>query len=214
MLTAAVARCASVFGVIVPIRCALCGDHGAHVCASCRERLACAPLLHRPAHDGVTQVTALGPYAGSLRNAVLALKFRNRRMAAFDVGALLGQRLTLRVDAIVPVPLHHTRSLQRGYNQAEAIARGIASTFPAPLVCDALVRRRETTAQSSLSLRERGPNVRHAFEPGPAAARLRGARVMIVDDVVTSGQTVAACAVALRSAGTQEIVAVALAIRV
>jgi ComF family protein len=214
MLNTAFVRCASVFGVIVPIRCALCGGHGAHVCASCLERLACAPLLRRFARDGVPRVTALGPYAGALRSAVLAVKFRNRQTAAFDLGALLGRRLTDPPDAVVPVPLHRKRSLQRGFNQAEAIAQGIASAMPAHLAYDALVRRRETAAQSSLALRERGQNVRDAFEPGPAAARLRGARVMIVDDVVTSGWTVAGCAAALRSAGVQDIVAVALAVRI
>ncbi len=157
MLHIAVGRCASLFGVIVPIRCALCGDHGAHVCALCRGRLASAPLLHRRARDAMPQVTALGPYVGPLRSAVLAVKFRNRRAAAFDLGALLGRRLPERVDAIVPVPLHHKRWLARGFNQAEAIAQGVASALPAQLACDALCRRRETTAQSSLALRERGP---------------------------------------------------------
>jgi len=156
----------------------------------------------------------LGPHCGSLRTAILNLKFRNRRHAAFALGSILGHKLAGRGEIVVPVPLHPRRLAERGFNQAEAIARGLVATMDARLAVDALVRTRHTKAQRSLSLAARGPNVLAAFAVTPAAESLREARVLLVDDVVTTGATIAACAQALRQAGVAEVRAVALALKV
>jgi ComF family protein len=213
MVACALERCARIFDVLVPVRCALCGDHGTHVCARCRKRLARAPLVRRAVRADVPAVVALGPYAGSLRSAVLALKFRNRTGAASHLGAILGHKLRCAVDVIIPVPLHARRHVVRGYNQAEVVAAGIASAIGVPLLSGALVRSRPTVGQASLALRERRLNVADAFDPGPEAVRLRGARVLIVDDVVTTGATIAACVSALRRSDIRAVTAAALAIK-
>jgi len=213
MLSVAVERCRSVFDVVIPVRCALCGRHGAHVCRQCSERLESARLLRRAACSHTPALVALGSYSGSLRAGVLALKFRHRRAAAFRLGAILGSKLHDPIDAVVPVPLHHERLLVRGFNQAEVIAQGIASTFGAPMCRAALVRPRATIAQSSLALRERGQNVRGAFALGSEAPCLRNARVMIVDDVVTTGATAAACTVVLTEGNVATVMVATLAIR-
>jgi ComF family protein len=213
MLTAAIAGCRLVFDIVIPVRCVLCGRHGAHVCQNCSDRLESAPLMARDAYADYPAVVALGAYTGSLRSAVLSLKFRHRRAAAFRLGELLGAKLHRAIDVIVPVPLHPERLLSRGFNQAEMIAQGIASTFGTPLHCNALVRTRATIPQSSLALRERGQNVCGAFALGSEAPSLQNARVMIVDDVVTTGATAAACAAALREGDVTSIMLAALAIR-
>ncbi len=156
---------------------------------------------------------ALGAYTGPLRSAVLSLKFRNRKSAAALLGYVLGRKLRVRVDAVVPVPLHPTRLLARGFNQAHFIGMGVASALSAPLVCDALVRVKATHAQSSLGLAERVVNVGNAFAPAPSAYRLSPAHVMLVDDVVTTGATLTACACALRCAGVKNVFGGALAIK-
>lgn len=158
-------------------------------------------------------MVALGAYSGPLRTAVLGLKFRNRSVAARELGAILGAKLGHGCDALVPVPLHVRRLLARGFNQAEAVAAGIAAESGIPLCSGALLRARHTTPQSSLALRERTTNVADAFVAGPEASRLCGARVMIVDDVVTTGATIAACAGALRYAGVAQVTAAALAVK-
>jgi len=212
MLSVAVARCRSVFDIVIPVRCALCGCHGAHVCHECCKRLRSSQLLSRSAHSGTPELVALGAYTGSLRAAVLALKFRHRRAAAFCLGAILGSKLQHPIDAIVPVPLHQDRLLSRGFNQAEIIAQGITSTFGASMYRAALVRTRATIAQSSLALRERGQNVDGAFALGSEGPLLRNLRIMIVDDVVTTGATAAACAAVLTGGKVTSVVA-ALAVR-
>jgi ComF family protein len=214
MLAIALHTCVHVFDVIVPVRCALCGFHGAHVCAPCRQRLSGAPIVIRPAAAGVPPVVALGAYKGSLRAGVLGLKFRKRTAAARELGALLARKLPKDIDAIVTVPLHPRRLRERGFNQADAIALGVARELGAPIQAQALVRARHTLAQSSLALRERRSNVGDAFAPGPQVGRLRHARTLLVDDVVTSGMTTAACAFALRQAGIEVVRIAALAIKV
>lgn len=213
MIATALDHCAELFDVLMPVRCALCRDHGAHVCVSCRARLENAPLLIRPAYAHVPAVVALGPYSGSLRAAVLGLKFRNRVTAARELGALLARKLARDIDAIVSVPLHPRRLRERGFNQADAIAAGIALELRVPIQRDALMRVRHTSAQSALALRERGANVAGAFVAGPEASRLRKARIALIDDVVTSGATSAACTVPLRQAGVTVVRIAALAIK-
>ncbi len=169
-------------------------------------------MVRRPTQSGGPSIIALGPYVGPLRSAVLSLKFRNRKSAATLLGHILGKKLRVRVQAIIPVPLHPSRLLFRGFNQAQAIGVGLASALNVPLLCDALVRTRATHAQSSLALAERLVNVRDAFHVAKTQG-LSGNVVLLVDDVVTTGATLAACARALRSANVSDIIAAALAIK-
>ena len=222
-------RCKWLFDALVPIRCALCARAGAHVCARCQKRLAESPLVRRPNAGEMPAVTALGAYSGALRRAVLGLKFRNRREAAAMLSRILAQRLLdaersrdakdsadrsqPASSAVVPVPLHAGRLLARGFNQAESVASAIAAAWRLPCFANALVRRRATSQQSSLQLRDRTHNVRDAFAPGPDADSLRGRRVVLVDDVVTTGATIASCARVARRAGAAEVEAIALAIK-
>ena len=114
--------------------------------------------------------------------------------------------LELRVgwDLVVPVPLHRTRLREREFNQAEKIGQKIAERLDVPLAADALKRIAPTVSQTMLSRRERIENVRGAFAAGKRA-QLRGKRVMVVDDVFTTGATTDACARVLKGMGAGEI---------
>ena len=100
------------------------------------------------------------------------------------------------MDVLVPVPLHWLRKLQRGYNQSLLLCRGIAEVWPRPVVKDVVVRHRYTRQQSRQLGPQRGTNVEGAFSL-KHGERLAGKHVLLVDDVLTTGATLGACAVAL-----------------
>ena len=156
-----------------------------------------------------------GPYRGPLEQAVLRLKkVPDRRLARF-LAHLLAERLSLSGapsvwDGVVPVPLHPVRERERGFNQADLLARELAARVDAPLRADLCRRVRETFLQTGLSRRDRSENVFGVFhvEPGRLAG---GVRFLIVDDVLTTGATARDVARALTAAGAVEVWCAAVA---
>jgi predicted amidophosphoribosyltransferase len=180
---------------------------------------------------GIARAGALGPHEGALRDIVHALKYRRHPRVARTLGRLLREALPDLLQACaaaVPVPLHAGRRRQRGFNQAEEIARHLG--LP---VLPALRRVRDTRPQTELDPRARRRNVEGAFRvrqwlrlrhalasswhlardaQAPAASGpLEGRTLLLVDDVWTTGSTLSACAGALRNAGAREVHAVVIA---
>lgn len=205
-------------GLLFPDRCASCGQTGSLFCAACRTRLrpyppgsptmvathACATLL-----DAAAVVYV---FESPLRDVVHCLKYKRVRRMALPLAGLLDAHLCqhpLPADAVIPVPLHPRRMAERGFNQSELLARHLARTGGMALVTNGLTRQRNTEHQARLDMRQRQQNMHNAFvwqkrEPPPA-------RVLLLDDVLTTGATITACAHALRQAGTTEVRALALA---
>jgi ComF family protein len=156
----------------------------------------------------------LGSYDGLLRQAVLRLKHAPGEPLAEELGGLLAEaRRELlcahKPDAIVPVPLYWWGRLRRGYNQSEAVARGVAVRLGVPCQPGWLVRTR-ATSQREQSAAARWENVRGAFRVR-RGLRVPGARVLLIDDVLTTGATADAAAAALRQAGAAQVVVAILA---
>lgn len=147
-------------------------------------------------------------YEGVGKEIVHVLKYRGytrvveRLAAPLMVGILDG---TVRFDAVVPVPLHRSRLRRRGFNQAELLARGVARKVNSP-ASDTLQVVRRTRDQVDLSASERRENVAGAFS---SRGRVRG-RVLLVDDVFTTGATMSSCAKTLLRAGAEEVHALSL----
>ena len=147
-------------------------------------------------------------YEGVGKEIVHSLKYRGytavveRLAAPLMLGVLDGER---HYDAVVPVPLHRSRLRRRGFNQAELLARGVAREINAP-VSDTLQVVRRTRDQTELSAAERRANVEGAYT---ARGRVRG-RVLLIDDVFTTGATMSACAWTLLQAGAEEVHSVSL----
>jgi ComF family protein len=152
-------------------------------------------------------------YAAPVAQAVLDLKFHGRLAAAQVLGGLMAERLARRPEPLpellVPVPLAPGRLRRRGYNQAVELGRGLARTLSLPLAARAARRVRATREQTRLDAAERRRNVRGAFAVDAAA--VRGRHVALLDDVVTTGATMAELARAMRAAGAARIEAWAVA---
>ncbi|MEM9150205.1 MAG: ComF family protein [Cyanobacteria bacterium P01_F01_bin.3] len=146
-----------------------------------------------------------GCYEGSLKRAIAQMKYHNRPAIALRLGEELGLRwLQLfpiqKSFQVVPVPLHQVRLAERGYNQAEQIARGFCRVVGVSCRPHGLVRRYQTQAQHTLSPQSRAVNLRGAFSIGPKLNRSEKP-VLLLDDIFTTGATVAEAQQALNRAG-------------
>jgi competence protein ComFC len=165
-------------------------------------------------------------YEDPLRHALRALKFSLRESVAEALADLLTESASpaeedsarhvqdipfREVDVVCPVPLHPARERRRGFNQSDLLARRVAEGLGTRYEPRLLVRTRETRPQFGLHPREREENVASAFGHLPTGGELAGQRVLVIDDIITTGATVAACAQALRRAGAKHVWALALA---
>jgi ComF family protein len=213
-------RLAREAGALLPQVCALCGEPGhAVVCPPCTAALPqcgahcpvcalpgapetpCGACQRQPqAYD---RTVAPFQYSYPVDRLIQALKYRGRLALAPFFAAAIGHGIAAAgVDVVLPVPLSPGRLRERGFNQALEIARVIARQRSLHLDRRLLTRRRETGAQAALSIDERRENVRGAFHAG---ADLRGLRVAVVDDVMTTGATLAEIARVLKESGAARV---------
>jgi ComF family protein len=150
------------------------------------------------------QARSFASYEGTLRALIQRLKYDGFRPLAKPLGRFLAeaaQRLERQsFDVLVPVPLHPRRERRRGFNQAFLLAAQVSRLRKIPLAAGDCVRVRDTPPQTGLRAAERRKNVAGAFHV-PKPQRVRDCRVLLVDDVLTTGATAHACALALREAG-------------
>jgi len=207
----------------LPASCAGCGQEGKALCRECRPaldvRLAAEPgvPIGLPADlpAPLLQLEWCAPFTGVTRRALHALKYDGERRLAPFLGAAVARRWAragAAGDALVPVPASPDRVRERGYDQAALIAAEAGRQLRLP-VLHLLERTRATTAQFDLDRATRATNLVDAFRVGSGDSRLgnAGRWLILVDDVVTTGATLAACAGALMDAGALAVSAVAVA---
>ena len=183
--------------------CARCGqpDVRTDVCAACSS----SP----PTIDSIRSFTL---FDGRIRHAIHAFKYRRMAALAEPLGDMLAHywlKSPTPANAIVPVPLHAVRQRERGYNQADLLARRLGRATGLPVYSNALRRVRATASQMTLNAAERKGNVAQAFVCD--TDKLHAGNVLLVDDVCTTGATLDACAVALKAAGAAQVHGLTLA---
>lgn len=227
-----------VVDLVFPPRCPSCGagvlEHG-KLCATCwtglvipgkpacqlcqrpfpftlPEGAICAPCMAEPPrHDGIAAATLYNP-----ASRALVLAFKNQRR--ISLAPLLAQLIVPHLPPLdphcllVPVPLHRWRLWRRGYNQSALLARALARRTGNPVLVDALVRKRHTPSLAGKGHAARAGILKGVIAVNPAhRARLKGAVVVLVDDVLTSGATSNACIAALKRAGARSVVIACIA---
>jgi ComF family protein len=171
------------------------------VCAACRSGL-----------RGFDHAASFGLYEGSLRRLIHLFKYSGMKPLAGILAAFMERALSIDAgfDAVVPVPLHWRKQWDRGFNQSELLARHIARRRGIP-VLRALRRKRATAVQAGLASAGRRRNVAGAFSLRSDAEALAGKRILLIDDVMTTGATASVCASVLKRGGAQSVSLLTLA---
>lgn len=193
---------------LVPVRgarCAVCGkqlnDERESLCLDCR----------RKRHEFI-QVISVLQYTEAARQCIYRFKYKNKREYAKPLAYLMWKYAARRIrfyrpEVIVPVPMYAAKKRRRGYNQTELLAQALSDVSGIECAPDALVRTRATRPMKELTAGERAANLAGAFEP---AGALPWKRVLLLDDIYTSGSTLDACAAALKAGGVQEVYGICL----
>ena len=217
----------SLLELLLPLRCAACGEPGSELCARCRERLPrlCGPVCARCGAPcawpvarclecagrriAFTSARSALLYSGAVPRVVGAWKERGQRRLAAGMAELVAEAIPApQVKALTCVPAQHERALSRGFHPARSLARELARIWELPFA-SLLERVGSPRRQRGLALSERSRNVAGAF--APRAGIRPPTSVCLVDDVYTSGATTSVCASALRRAGCRRVEVIALA---
>ena len=182
-------------------QCQRCGTYGvrAAACDNCRDW---------PAYL-VANYSAL-PYDCNFRQVVLDFKYRNRPWLAQALAEILLPLVPTEAEIIIPVPLHPNRLRQRGFNQSALLAQALAELTALPTSETILLRTLDTPHQTGLSRSKRQQNLQHAFN-AYNNSNIKGRHVLLIDDVLTTGTTIAQCAKTLHQAGARQISALTIA---
>ncbi|HEX8791626.1 MAG TPA: ComF family protein [Polyangiaceae bacterium] len=197
---------------LAPPRCAACDGPVPRIAVFCA---ACASTVQRAEDTGDPDAIAAFVYGGAIADAITRFKYGARPDLARPLSHLLwravaGHAPRLSKSVVVPVPLHPSRLAERGFNQSALLARPLARRLGAPFLPLALARMRDTPRQASLGRQDRLGNVGGAFA-ARQPERMRGRPVLLVDDVRTTGATLAACARAALESGAGPVVTAVLA---
>lgn len=181
--------------------CQHCGKYlcnGGTYCAECEEN---SPPFFI--------ARAVGPYEDGYKTAVKILKFLCRKYIGLRMGQMMGEVVTNEprfwpLDLVVPVPISEANLVYRGFNQGEILARNVSKAIKVKMDAGILIRVKETPSQRELSKRDREENLRNAFQV-QATHRIQGKKILLVDDVYTTGSTVRECAQMLLNAGVDSV---------
>ena len=213
-----------VLELLFPSRCPWCGEvigfaEGCESCISLEElRLLDTPLDN--AAEGrdmkyLQRAWACFSYKSPVRDAILRVKFEEDRTPVHELGKLMAAKfgacnLDKQFDIVIPVPVSHRTMRRRGYNQSVLLARQLAEKYALPLEESVLLKTKETKRQIDIGRDERRANVKGAYRLA-ANSFVSGKRILLVDDVITTGSTLDECAKTLQEAGAAECCALCLA---
>lgn len=233
----------AILDIIYPVRCPICTEivipKGNFICSSCKEKLPyvrepkcmkcgkpidfmekeyCSDCQRKRYH--YDKGYALWVYNEALKHSIARYKYHSKKeYAKFYIQEMLqlyGDKIIqLAPDVIVPVPIHRSKRLERGYNQADILAKGIGKTLNIPVISDLIIRNKKTLPQKKLSGAERLRNLSEAFQLNERAALCYNKnikRVLLVDDIYTTGSTIEACTIVLKEYGIEEVYFIVLCI--
>ena len=150
----------------------------------------------------------------TLQQIIHALKYKKQFKLGVFLGELIAEGIKMKdwqIDLIIPVPIHHLKKAERGYNQSDYLAKGLSKSLNIPYSGKSIKRIKYTESQTKLKMKERALNVSNAFKVRNAE-KVKGKNILIVDDVCTTGATLLECGIALYKAGASSVYACSVAI--
>ncbi len=199
--------CRILFEKLEPPCCPRCGhpqDESAVYCSACHNK-----------KFAFTGSRAMFPYKGIIRDIIHGVKFKSNKRAAVGLGKLWASSVDdfPPADFLAPVPMYPKKIRKRGFNQSEVLAKELSAEFKIPLAKNLLKRTKDTPPQSGLSIREREENVRGVFTVNKNF-NIKGKRIILIDDIFTTGASLNSCAEALIKAGSENVSCMTLSITV
>lgn len=216
---------------IYPPTCVSCGNlltaNAEHVCTTCWNSIQSVTRTHELYLETKEKLMRSGQVAevasafifekeGAFQHIAHSMKYEGIPSLGLKLGERVGEVMrewNVSADYIIPIPLHKRKLRERGYNQAEFIARGVSEASGIQYRNDLVKRRKDTQSQTTLNIEERRENVAQAFEiRAGKSPELKDKRIVVVDDVITTGATIVSCARELRAAGAASVIAVSAAL--
>lgn len=200
--------------LVYPNLCLLCKqimeEHNKAICQDCWQKFKPIPVRNRLKSmlvtDGLDAAFSGWFFTNGLEDVIHSLKYNDRAKLGIELGRHLGQLISPAslgtVDILTAVPLHRVKKRDRGYNQANWIAKGVAEVWHIPFSKKILKRNRFTVSQTTLDKEERQANMAYAFT---AQGKIKNKSFVIIDDVLTTGSTMSACAMALKNTGAAHV---------
>jgi len=195
--------------------CSICGvQHPITVGFGTRSNFPCIECRKNP-NKYIESIQSPLQYRDMTREVILLFKFYKEKGLAKPFGEILRTWVreemdTIKFDLIIPVPLHPFRLKRRGFNQSLLLAKEVLPCFPDAELSQTLIRTKPTRSQSTLSAKERKENIKDAFEVKEPEV-VRNKKILLIDDLVTSGATVTECAKTLKKCGAQSVFVLSLA---
>lgn len=202
-----------IFDLIFPPRCVCCERLGYFICPSCKAKISYLLTRTTPPQplDSLYAVAHFNDPV--IKEAILAFKYQKLSAMAPELSDMLAQRIKkekIRFDILAFVPISRRRKAWRGFNQSEVLARELGRKLNKPIFLE-LKKTKETKTQVGLGKRDREKNLLSAFSCDDWEKRLKGKRILLIDDVATTGATIIECAKTLKKSGAKSVAALVLA---
>lgn len=201
----------NIIDIIYPKECVICGKADTDmICNFCYSNLKVFPIINKYNDKFFSEHLYIFKYEGTIRKIIIDYKFNDKSyLNNFFLKIILkNQKICRKIkkyDIIIPVPIHSIRKKQRGYNQSELVAKGITKNFDnIELITNVLIKQKNTVQQSSLNLEQRIQNVKQVYYV-QNIEKIKNKKIILFDDIYTTGATCNECARLLKENGAKEI---------
>lgn len=201
---------------LYPNQCIICGKlYSDEICNRCYKTLEITEKTEKYKNRNFNEHIYFFKYEGKIRNLIIDYKFNDKAYLSnfFTKIIIKNEKICRKIksyDIIIPVPIHKKRKNERGYNQSELIARNLANKLELKLVTDVLIKEKNTIAQSTLTRKQREQNVKQVYKI-QNKQKIENKKVILIDDIYTTGSTAEECSKMLKQNGAKEILVLTIA---